>query len=228
MWACIIPTKGEVPSMDTSGQVAVAFEKALLQIDRMKAAKIFEEYYVQGNSFENLEKIIIQSLEKIGNNWEAGTISLAQVYMSGVICEELIDSYLPKMLIERKKVPRMAIAVLLDHHALGKRIVCSMLRSGGYEVLDFGQGLGIRELVDKTIENNIEILLISTLMLPSALKIKAVIEQLHERGVHPKVVVGGAPFRLDTNLWQTVGADADGKNASSIIETIAMLQKGVE
>ena len=214
--------------MDTREQVAVAFEKALVQTDRMKATKIFEEHYARGNSFENLEKIIIQSLENIGNNWEAGTISLAQVYMSGIICEELIDSYLPKMLIERKKEPRMAIAVLLDHHALGKRIVTSVLRSGGYEVLDFGQGLTVDELVGKTIDNQVKILLISTLMLPSALKVKAVKEQLHARGAHPKIVVGGAPFRLDTNLWQTVGADADGKNASSIIETIAMLQKGVE
>jgi methanogenic corrinoid protein MtbC1 len=214
--------------METIEKVAIEFEKALLQIDRIKASEIFEEYYVLERSFNSLEKLCIQSLEDIGASWEAGTISLAQVYMSGVICEELIDRYLPKMQVERKNVPRMAIAVLLDHHALGKRIVSSILRSGGFEVLDFGQGLSVEELVEKTIEGHIEILLISTLMLSSALKIKEVKEQLTVRGANPKIIVGGAPFRFDKNLWQTVGADADGKKASNIIETIEALQRGVE
>jgi methanogenic corrinoid protein MtbC1 len=60
------------------------------------------------------------------------------------------------------------------------------------------------------------------------LKIKAVREQLAARGAAPRIVVGGAPFRLDKNLWQAVGADADGRNASSIIKTIEALSVGVE
>jgi methanogenic corrinoid protein MtbC1 len=122
----------------------------------------------------------------------------------------------------------MAIAVLLDHHALGKRIVYSIVRAGGFEIADLGQGLSVEELVAKTLEEKIEILLISTLMLPSALKVKAVRDQLAAQGVTPRIIVGGAPFRFDKNLWQTVGADADGKNATSIIKTIEELMKGVE
>ena len=146
--------------------------------------------------------------------------------MGGVICEELIDQYLPKTETKRKDIPLMAIAVLLDHHALGKRIVYSVLRSAGFEVLDFGQGLSVESLIAKTIESEVEILLISTLMLPSALKVKEVISTLKAQGCKVKVIVGGAPFRLDPALWQAVGADADGKNASSVIKTIENLLKG--
>jgi methanogenic corrinoid protein MtbC1 len=214
--------------MENTVQLALEFEKALLQINRMKAAEIFAQCYASEQGFEQLEKLAVQSLERIGSGWENGTISLSQVYMSGVICEELIDKYLPKFQIKRTDIPKMAIAVLLDHHALGKRIVYSILRAGGFEIMDFGQGLSVEELVAKTIENQIRILLISTLMLPSALKIKAVREQLAARGAAPRIVVGGAPFRLDKNLWQAVGADADGRNASSIIKTIEALSVGVE
>lgn len=196
------------------------FEKALLQINRMKAAELFEKCYALENRFDLLEQLTVQTLEKIGGGWEDGKVSLSQVYMSGVICEELIDKYLPKKLIERKNMPKMAIAVLQDHHALGKRIVYSILRASGFEIMDFGQGLSVENLVAKSKENQIEILLISTLMLPSALKVKAVREQLVLHGDVPKIVVGGAPFRLDKNLWKTVGADADGKDASSVIKTI--------
>ena len=214
--------------MKNTVPLALEFEKSLLQINRMKAAEIFEKCYSSENSFDGLEQLAIQSLEKIGAGWENGTVSLSQVYMSGVICEELIDKYLPKFQIKRTNIPKMAIAVLLDHHALGKRIVYSILRAGGFEVMDFGQGLSVEELVAKTIEYEIEILLISTLMLPSALKVKLVKEQLAAQGAAPRIIVGGAPFRLDKNLWQTVGADADGKNASSIIKTIEALMKEVE
>jgi len=202
------------------------FEKALLQMNRMKAAEIFEKCYAGENSFDLLEQLAISTLENVGAGWENGTISLSQVYMSGVICEELFDKYLPKMLIQRKDVPKVAIAVLLDHHALGKRIVYSILRSGGFEIMDFGKGLSVEELVAKTIENQIEILLISTLMLPSALKVKTVKEQLADQGADPRIVVGGAPFRLDSSLWKKVNADADGKNGTEVLKILEGLAKG--
>ncbi len=207
-------------------KLTAEFENALLQINRIKAAEIFEKCYLESNNINLLEILAINSLEKIGEGWEGGSISLSQVYMSGVICEGLIEKYLPKMDTKRKDGPKMAIAVLQDQHALGKRIVCSVLRAGGFEVLDFGQGLTIDDLVQKTIDNEIEILLISTLMLSSALKVKAVKEKLIAEGVHTKIIVGGAPFRLDSNLWRSVDADADGKNASTIIRTIEKVVSG--
>ncbi len=196
------------------------FENALLQINRVKAAEIFQRCYEENQKFEELEHLAIHALETIGNGWEAGTISLSQVYMAGVICEGLIEKYLPIMQIKRKNMPRMAIGVLQDHHALGKRIVYSILRAGGFEVMDFGQGLSVEEIVRKTLENQIEVLLISTLMLPSALKVSEVKEELVKKAAVTKIIVGGAPFRLDNNLWEKVGADTDGKNASSIIGII--------
>lgn len=202
------------------------FQAALLHINRLKAAEIFSECYENGHSINQLEHLTIRSLEQIGEGWEKGTISLAQVYMSGVICEELMEKYLPQLDVRRKDVPKIAIGVLQDHHALGKRIVYSVLCAGGFEVMDFGQGLTVDELVEKTIENKIEILLISTLMLPAALKVKEVVDKLRDKQFKGKIIVGGAPFRLDGSLWQTVGADADGKNACDIIGIIGYLREG--
>jgi len=202
-----------------------AFEKALLQIDRIKAEKIFEKCYLEYNSFNPLEHLTITALKNIGLGWEEGQISLSQVYMSGVICEELIDEYMHKFNITTRKDPKIAIGVLLDHHALGKRIVYSILRANGYNVIDLGQGLSVNEIVEKTLEKEIDFLLISTLMLPSALEVKNVVKKLRENNSMIKVIAGGAPFRLNNKLWQKVNADADGKNGSDIPEII---QKMVE
>ena len=206
--------------MKNSAAMIEEFRNTLLQIDRIKALKMFKQYFQEDNSFKLLERMIIEALEQIGEGWENGTYSLAQVYMSGLICEELIDEYLPKTEIKRKKAPIIALAVLQDHHALGKKIVYSVLRAGGYEPIDLGYGLSPDQIVQKAIEHQVEILLISTLMLPSALKVKEVRKKLKDQGVTMKIIVGGAPFRLDSQLWEAVGADADGKNATDILSLI--------
>ncbi|MDD3140188.1 MAG: cobalamin-dependent protein [Lachnospiraceae bacterium] len=208
-------------------QLVADFKHALLCIDRFKAAEIFHDCFQKTESFEELEIVAINSLEQIGAEWENGQVSLAQVYMSGIICEELIEKYIPMNKLKRKDSPKIAIGVLQDHHALGKRIVYSVLRASGYELDDFGHGLSVAEIVKKTIDNGIEILMISTLMLASALKVKEVKEELRAKGCGSKIIVGGAPFRLDPSLWINVGADADGKNASDVINTIKRVAGGV-
>lgn len=202
------------------------FQKALLQIDRIKAAEIFERIYLEYNNFEMLERLTVDALERIGSGWEDGQISLSQVYMGGIICEELVGKYMPKSNLSYKNKPKMAIAVLLDHHSLGKRIVFSVLRAGGYDLADFGQGLGVEEIVEKTLEADLDILLISTLMLSSALKVQNVVESLRKNGSSVKVVVGGAPFRLDDNLWKKVNAHAHGKNGANVTKIIEKLMEG--
>lgn len=202
--------------MDQINIIIEEFREALIQVNRIKAGEIFEKCYLDSNSFDVLEHLVTEVLKKVGDEWEDDQLSLSQVYMSGLICEELIAKYLPNFEGAYKSELKIAIAVLQDYHALGKRMVYSVLRAGGYDLIDFGQGLTVEQLVEKTIEEKIEILLISTLMLPSALKVKDVVHLLREKGSPAKIIVGGAPFRLDQTLWKKVGADAYGKNGTEV------------
>ncbi len=204
------------------------FENALLKIDRISAASIFRGYAQVSQGDHPVEQIVVEALERIGKKWELGAVSLAQVYMSGRICEELIDEYLPKAKVNRKESPRIAIALLIDRHALGKKIVSSLLRAAGYEVTDFGDGLTPEQIAGKTIANRIEILLISTLMYLSALKVKELRSLLEKEGYPVKIFVGGAPFRFDERLWETVGADAGSRTASDVFHLLEYLGEGKE
>jgi methanogenic corrinoid protein MtbC1 len=196
------------------------FKAALLTIDRIKATVIFDDCFHQDHGFLPIERLVVTSLESIGDDWEKGAVSLSQVYMSGRLCEDLVEAYLPKTDTKRKGIPRMAIAILRDHHALGKRIVYALLRASGYEVLDFGQGLDSEEIVERTIRERVEILMISTLMLSSALRVREVREKLDEACYPASIIVGGAPFRLDAGLWKSVGADAGARTASDVFELL--------
>ncbi len=197
---------------------ATQFLDALLSVDRVRARQVLSDLESHITPLEQIDGIIVPSLDRLGLMWEKGTAALSQVYMAGRICEELVEEMLPPMSPDRKSRPRMAVSVLHDHHGLGKRIVYSLVRAGGYEILDYGRRT-VDELIEMIERDHIEILLVSVLMLPSALKIRELKQRLARNlSSQTLIVVGGAPFRLDPDLAAEVGADAVGRDASDIME----------
>jgi methanogenic corrinoid protein MtbC1 len=196
------------------------FERALLSVDRLGARNILTESKADQTPIQLVESLVRPALERIGEGWEQGHVALSQVYMSGRMCEELVDSILPPGSSTRENQPKVAIAVLDDYHLLGKRIVYSALRASGFEILDYGQ-VEVDGLVRRVRDDGVQVLLISTLMLPSALHVRELRSRLDQVGLDVKIVVGGAPFRFDDQLWREVGADAMGRNASDAIGIIA-------
>ncbi len=202
--------------------ITVEFEQALLMLDRLAAKKIAADVGSQLYPTEFVEEVVVPSLERVGKGWEDGIVALSQVYMSGRICEDIVDTLLPPGASERKNQAKMAVAVFEDHHHMGKRIVYTMLRASGFELLDYGH-VKSDNLITRVKNDGIKILLLSTLMLPSALRIKEVKEKLNGE---VKIVVGGAPFRFDDQLWREIGADAMGKTASEAVKVITRMTGG--
>ncbi len=198
-----------------------SFRESLEATDRIRAEAIFQQALTILTPIQAVEQLVAPCLEQIGNCWHDGSLALSQVYMSGRFCEELVDRVLPPSDPDRKHQPRSAIVVLSDYHMLGKRIVYSVMRASGFELFDYGR-MDVDELVQRVVTDKLSVLLISVLILPSALKVREVCDRLKASGVTTKVVVGGAPFLFDANLWREVGADAMGHSASdavSIVET---------
>jgi len=201
------------------------FEKALIALDRVAAREIMLKGTGQEGALNFVTKTVVPALEKIGSGWESGKYALAQVYMSGTICEELVDEVLPPADPDRIKQPEMAIVVLEDFHVLGERIVYSTLRASGYELNDFGHGCHVDDVVEKVKQHGTKILLVSVLMLRSALLVADLVKKLKEQQLDVKVIVGGAPFRFDPELWKEVGADAAGQDGMEARQIVASLME---
>ena len=197
----------------------VSFRAALETLDRLGAESVVNQALAHLTPILVVDQIVVPALEQIGLAWEQGDIALSQVYMSGRICEELVEQLLPPSDPDRKHQPRSAIVVLSDYHMLGKRIVYSQMRASGFELFDYGR-MDVDELVERALADNIRVLLISVLMLPSALKVGQVCTRLKAAGLPVKVVVGGAPFLFDDKLWSEVGADAMGRNAAEAVTIV--------
>ena len=196
------------------------FADKLLRLDRLGAEQILAEAAAKETPLAAAERLVVPALEAIGSRWERGEAALAEVYMSSRICEELMDQLLPPLSPERISRPKIGIALLDDYHALGKMIICAALRASGYALHDYGRQTAV-ELAEKIRQDGIGIMLVSALMLRSALQIKRLKELLTVAGLPVKLIVGGAPFRFDPELWREVGADGTGNNAAEAVRAVA-------
>jgi methanogenic corrinoid protein MtbC1 len=185
---------------------------AILSVNYLYLKLAYETSGIEADRFA--EEVLVPALDTIGERWEHGDLSLAQVYMSGRMCERLLDEN-GGVRPEAERDHAMAVAILEDFHVLGKRIVCSVLHAVGYRFKDYGP-ISLDDLVEKVISDKIRILLVSTLMLSSALRVKLLRERLAALDWHVSIIVGGAPFRFDPNLWREVGADATSNTASGV------------
>ena len=198
---------------------------ALIALDTPRVTALFEEAVSGKGPVPAVEEMMVPALIRMGEEWSAGKVALSQTYMGSRICENIVDRLLPSKAERQDGRPKAAIAVLSDYHTLGKRMVLSVMRASGISVLDYGR-MDRDELVERVLADDTKILLISVLMLPSALKIKEVRSALDARGAAVKIAVGGAPFLFDPELWREVGADAMGQSAADAVTIVQRWQEG--
>ena len=211
--------------LEDSKNTAENLVNALLSMNSEEALRIVTLKNQKKIIIKDIEWLLTESLSQIGEGWENGNVSLAQVYMSGRICENIIREILPEGNKEARDRPQVYTVVLEDYHVIGQRILNSILRINGYEVIDLGYGITVDDLVSKVIEKRVKYLMISTLMLRAALKIKEFLQKLKEQNIRLKVIVGGAPFNFDRNLWNEVGANAMGVSTSQGVQILNQMIK---
>lgn len=199
-------------------------ERSLLQLDRVSVKRLLTGFDGQPLPVEEMEALIVPALEHIGKGWEEGRVALSQVYMCGRLCEELMQNFSSRP--DQISDPHLAIAVLEDFHMLGQRLVCSALHVAGIQPVNYGRQ-ELDALVDRVTADGVRILLVSVLMFRSALRVRDLRDRLSDAGCPVKLVVGGAPFRLDRELWREVGADATSDTAVGAVAVVRKLQEEV-
>ncbi|PWR70490.1 B12-binding domain-containing protein [Methanospirillum stamsii] len=194
---------------------------ALLNMDRLAVREILSTPHENAEKLYIIDSIVVPALEEIGRRWEEGTLAISQVYMAGVLIEEAITALYPYNEYDSSKKSKIATVVLEDYHMLGERIVAAYLIGAGYSPIRYGRR-DAAELLPLIQKDEIKYLFISTLMLPSALKIREISDQISNEGV--KIIVGGAPFRFDPDLGKEVGADRVCFTASDAITALREME----
>lgn len=209
-------------------QIITAYNEAIFDTDREQALQVIHSAVARGVSPEDVVfKIVIPAIEQmvksISEDFDA---NLAQHFLTSQIAAEVTE----EMLARFKRTPVSAGRVVMgttegDLHSLGKKIVIGCLKAQMIEVTDLGVNVSPEHFVDSAVANNAQIIGISAMMAHTArgesgcLRVR---QLLRERKLESKIkiMIGGAPFRFDHELYRTVQADAwaeDGISAGKII-----------
>jgi len=217
-------------------QIITAYNEAIFDTDRERALSIVSRAAEQGTSPEDIVfKLVVPAIEQmlasVSINMDA---NLAQHFLTSQIAAEIIDQMIPRF----KTAPEIAGTMVIgtspgDFHGLGKRIVIGCLKARMIEAVDLGLNVPPERFVDAALEHGAQVIGISSMMVHTARGengCRAVRRILQERGLEErlKIIVGGAPYRFDEQLYRTVGADAWAENAVAAGQVITDLIREVQ
>lgn len=208
--------------------IILAYNEAVFETDKDAAFTVVDDALAQGVTPEDVVfKVVIPAVEVMMSRiTQDPDANLAQHFMTAQIAAEVTDKMLHMFRSPPQIIGRAVIGTASgDLHSLGKRIVMGCLKSMMVEVIDLGVNVPAERFVDEAVRLDARVIAISAMMVHTATGeqgCRKVRQLLRERGLEDRfrLVVGGAPYRFDPELFKTVGADAwagDGISAGKLI-----------
>jgi methanogenic corrinoid protein MtbC1 len=202
--------------MVTENALSSQFEQYLISTNKDAASNLIQNEFSGNNALQLIREIVMPALRNIELAWKNGTIPLSYEYMANNICEEIVNSILPPESPERKNMPTLAITTLGDEFMLGKEIIVSFMKASGFNIHDY-KSMPVEDVVSKVQEDGVEVILVSTRVLDFAYKVRNLRDHFDKEGISAKIIVGGAPFLADDELWTKVGADSMATDATEAL-----------
>ena len=142
-----------------------------------------------------IDDVLMKAMENVGTLFGQGKMFLPQVVKSARVMKRAVDVLTPY--IKGDKETSSGVKVLLatvkgDVHDIGKNIVSVVLSCNGYQVIDMGVMVEPDDIVQKAINEKVDIIGLSGLITPSLTEMGNVLISLEEKGLKIPVLIGGA------------------------------------
>lgn len=166
--------------------------------------------------------ILSKAMIKIGDLYSEGKIFLPHLILASETVQMAFD-YLNSLIEQEKKSFKGKIllaTVAGDIHDIGKKIVATILKSYGFEVIDIGKNVDGKTILNKVKTENPDILGLSAMMTTTLNEINEVVNLLKENNLNIPVIAGGASMNEKIASKYGVFYAKDPFDALGIIEKI--------
>jgi len=160
-----------------------------------------------------LNDVLLPAMKEVGDRFGAGELILPFVLQSAEVMKRAVaqlERYLDR--IEGYSKGTVVVATVFgDVHDIGKSLVNTILTNNGYSVVDLGKQVPISAILEAAQEHDATAIGLSALLVSTSKQMPACVAELHERGLHYPVLVGGAAINRDFGLriLYPKGADSD-------------------
>ncbi len=171
-----------------------------------------------------IDNDLIPAVTKVGQLFEEKKYFLPQLIAGATTMDIAINyltPYLKKENISQSKGTVVMATVEGDIHDIGKNLVVLMLKNYGYEVIDLGKDVKKDVIIDTAIKEKADIIGLSALMTTTMVRMKEICQEVKERNLPIKVIVGGAV--VSQSFADEIGADGYSSDANEAVKVVDKL-----
>ena len=144
-----------------------------------------------------IEGPLMEGMNRVGELFGAGKMFLPQVVKTARTMKKAVSILQPYIEAGREEGARKAGKVLLatvkgDVHDIGKNIVSVVMACNNYEIIDLGVMVPAEAIVQKAIEEKVDIVGLSGLITPSLDEMVHVAREMQRAGLQIPIMIGGA------------------------------------
>ncbi len=198
-------------------EIADPILAAMLSGNREALKTLVDELLREHPPLTVSQQYLGKSMEGLGQLYARNEIYLPQLLLASDTVREIFDfvnQRLDPLRIYKGKV--LLATVEGDVHDIGKNIVGTVLKSGGFEIIDLGKDVSAVQIVAKAKEVKPDVVGLSAMMTTTIGEIETVIRALHESGIDKPVIAGGAS--LNKELAHRFGCSGYAKDAVEGLE----------
>jgi corrinoid protein of di/trimethylamine methyltransferase len=193
---------------------------AVVDMDEDKAVELSNQAVAEEvDAYEAIDKGLARGMERAGQLFEEEEYFVPEL----ILCSDAMNAGIavlkPHLQQSEAVAKRRGVIGVIegDTHDIGKNLVKIMLEASGFDIVDLGRDVPAQTFVDKAIETDADLILLSSLMTTTMDAMADVVHILEERGVRDrfKVAVGGGP--ISKAFADRIGADGYGRNATEAV-----------
>ncbi len=213
--------KSFIDGKEPLAALARQYLETLLRGERRVASKLILDTVRDGVTVQDIYLSVFQPCQhEIGRLWQTNQVSVAQEHYC-TAATQLIMSQLYPHIFATEKTGRSLVATCVggELHEIGVRMVADFFEMDGWDTYYLGANSPANGLLETIESQQADLLAISATMTFSINAITDLIAHVRasDAGKEVRILVGGRPFNIATDLWQRVGADGCAPNAQTAI-----------
>jgi trimethylamine corrinoid protein len=205
--------------VNEASDICARVSSALFELDEEQVFGLTKRAIDGGlEPLQILERGLADGIRRIGDGFASGELTLPHMVIGADIMQRAVGILEPEMIRskqERTFKGKVVIGTVEgDIHDIGKKIVATLLRASGYDVVDLGRDVPNACFIERVVGERPDFLCMSALMTTTVTNQRDVIERLENAGLRNdvRVIVGGAAVTQEMAV--RIGADGYGESAA--------------
>jgi len=211
----------------SEAEIIERMKKSVIEQDEEGAKAAAQDAVAQNlDPIKCIDEGLAAGMNVIGDLFERAEIFVPHILIAADAFNQAMEILKPIMKGEKLSKGKVIVhTVEGDIHDIGKNIFKILMQASGFEVIDMGRDVPVDKVIDKAVEEGVDIITGSALMTTTMPGQREIIAGLEERGIRDKFkcMFGGAPV---TQEWVTkIGGDGYADNAADAVRLATKLME---